>query len=169
MNPTPTRPLTARPVRINADEATRLALRALVDLYAARDARGCSVADMARHAEVSETQFARILDGTRYLHPGQIAKLPQRAYDAVMLAIATTRGARAEVGEEVACITLVASAGAALAEIGKALVDGDVDENERPRIRAEVTRVQRECTAVLAAMDHASVSVTVNVVVVKTP
>ncbi len=143
------------PTQMNADEGARLVLRSLVDLYAARDSRGISAAQMARDIEVSETQFARILDGTRYLHPGQIAKLPERAFEAVMSAMRRARGERSVSVEESACIALVASAGGALAEIGKALADGDVDAKERPKVRAEIDKVQRGCADALRAMDAA--------------
>ncbi len=140
---------------IDGDEATRLALRSLVDLYAARDPRGVSAADCARHVGCSEQQFARILEGTRYLHPGQIAKLPERAFDAVMGAIRNARGEKPAHLEETACMAFMASAGAAVAEIAKALADGDVDASERPKLRAEITRVASGCASALRAMDAA--------------
>ncbi len=150
MNRLPTQDLRDR---IDGDEATRLALRSLVDLYAARDPRGVSAADCARHVGCSEPQFARILEGTRYLHPGQIAKLPERAFDAVMAAIRNARGEKPVALEGAAVMAFVGCAGAAIAEIGTGYAAGEPSETKRDKMRVSIVKAMSAGATALRAMD----------------
>jgi len=143
----------ASPVRPDGDESVRLALVDLQSLYARHDPNGVSGAEMARAIGVSPQQMQRILDGERRLHPGQIVKLPSRAFRAVMVALETVRGEASGRSTECEASALVSASGDALSEIGKALSDGNISAKERPAIRHAVTTVIRQGEAVVRSLD----------------
>jgi transcriptional regulator with XRE-family HTH domain len=129
----------------SADELVRRALEDLAIAYDRGDSRGVSRAEMARAIGVSHQQMSRILRGERYLHPGQIAHLPQRAYDAAMTAIVAARRAhRAPAGRspESRCRQLTSLVGSHAALIERAYADGHLDGLEAAELRASLRDIE---------------------------
>ncbi len=144
--------LTNAPSTVGPDEAVR---RALEDLAVAgsRDCPdGVSASHMARALEVSPQHMARILRGERSLRAGQIARLPARAFAAVIATLHAARATTTSGSVEGSIAQVIAGAGEWLSLAGRILGDGRADPAEQVKATIALQALRAQIDGVLARL-----------------
>ncbi len=145
---------------IGADEAVRRALEDLAIAGERSNPDGVSAAAMSRAIEVSPQQMARILKGERFIHPGQIARLPSRAFASVMSAIHACRAAPTTGTRESGVASVLASAGQWVSLAATILGDGHVDPGEQVKAELALRELRDRIDSVLAQFANERAGVT---------
>lgn len=129
---------------LSADEVVRRVFEDLVLADERGDVGGMSRAALSRALGVSPTQLTRILEGSRYVHPGQLARLPERIYRACMAAIESTRRPSSALTRTPASRTrqLTALLGVHAAMLDQAEADGMLDEREAAALRTSYEAIR---------------------------
>lgn len=143
---------TNAPAQIGADEAVRQALEDLSIAGERGNADGVSAAAMSRAIEVSAQQMARILKGERFLHPGQIARLPGRAFAAAMGAIHACRATPSTGTVEGSLAAVLSGAGEWISLAGRILGDGHADAGEQVKATIALQGLRDQIDSVLARL-----------------
>jgi hypothetical protein len=133
----------------DADASIRKVLTGLLDTMG----KGAA-AKLAAEFEISPAQFARILTGERYLHPGQIMRARPAIRDALvraMLACASETMTMSVESEAFALLGETEFEG----EVARHLADGKLDVRERAKSRQSAVKRMGRLEKFVAAIDAA--------------